>query len=66
MIAPELPFEIRYIELTGPEEDMEINGYHIHAFKVNHNISCYGYTVEIRRSGRFDVERARNNHIPQK
>ena len=40
MIAPELPFEIRYIELTGPEEDMEINGYHIHAFKVNHNISC--------------------------
>ncbi len=66
MIAPELPFEIRYIELTGPEEDMEINGYHIHAFKVNHNISCYGYTVEIRRAGRFDVERARNNHIPQK
>lgn len=61
MIAPELPFEIRYIELTGPEEDMEINGYHIHAFKVNHNISCYGYTVEIRRAGRFDVERARNN-----
>jgi ribonuclease Z len=54
------------IELTGPEEDMEINGYHIHAFKVNHNISCYGYTVEIRRAGRFDVERARNNHIPQK
>ena len=46
--------------------DMEINGYHIHAFKVNHNISCYGYTVEIRRAGRFDVERARNNHIPQK
>ena len=66
MIAPELPFEIRYIELTGPEEDMEINGYHIHAFKVNHNISCYGYTVEIRRAGRFDVERARNNQIPQK
>ena len=66
MIAPELPFEIRYIELTGPEEDMEINGYHIHAFKVNHNISCYGYTVEIRHAGRFDVERARNNHIPQK
>lgn len=66
MIAPELPFEIRYIELTGPEEDMEINGYHIHAFKVNHNISCYGYTVEIRRAGRFDVERARDNHIPQK
>ena len=40
MIAPELPFEIRYIELTGPEEDMEINGYHIHAFKVSRDQTC--------------------------
>ena len=30
-----------------PEADIEINGYHIHAFRVNHNITCYGYTVEI-------------------
>ena len=65
-IAPELPFEIRYIEITEPEADIEINGYHIHAFRVNHNIVCYGYTVEIKRAGRFDVERAKANGIPQK
>ena len=65
-IAPELPFEIKYIEISEPEADIEINGYHIHAFKVNHNIICYGYTVEIKRVGKFDVERAKANGIPQK
>lgn len=65
-IAPELPFEIRYIELSEPEADLELNGYHIHAFKVNHNIICYGYTIEIKRAGRFFVEKARENGIPQK
>ena len=65
-IAPELPFEMKFIEITEPEADIEINGYHIHAFKVNHNIVCYGYSVEIKRAGRFDVERAKTNQIPQR
>jgi len=65
-IAPELPFEMNFIEITEPEADIEINGYHIHAFKVNHNIVCYGYSVEIKRVGRFDVERAKTNQIPQR
>lgn len=65
-IAPELPFEIKYIEISEPEADIEINGYHIHAFKVNHNIICYGYSVEIKRAGKFDVERAKEKGIPQR
>ena len=65
-IAPELPFEMKFIEITEPEADIEINGYNIHAFKVNHNITCYGYSVEIKRAGRFDVERAKANNIPQR
>lgn len=66
VIAPELPFEIRFIELTEPEKDIELFGYHIHAFRVNHNVTCYGYSVEIRRAGRFDVERAKEAAIPQR
>ncbi|MBR5566370.1 MAG: ribonuclease Z [Roseburia sp.] len=65
-IAPELPFEMKFIEITDPEADIELNGYHIHAFKVNHNITCYGYSVEIKRAGRFDVDRAKANNIPQR
>ena len=65
-IAPELPFEMKFIEITEPEADIELNGYHIHEFKVNHNITCYGYSVEIKRAGRFDLERAKGNGIPQR
>ena len=64
VIAPELPFEIRFIEITKPEEVIELNGYRITAFKVNHNVLCYGYTMEIERAGKFDVERAKAANIP--
>lgn len=64
MIAPELPFEIQFIELTEPQQEIEINGYHIHAFRVFHNVTCYGYSVEILRGGKFDVERAKAQNIP--
>ena len=50
VIAPELPFEIRYIEVDKPSQTIELNGYVIHAFRVNHNITCYGYTIEIKRN----------------
>jgi len=65
-IAPELPFEIKCIEITQPDEYFEINGYHIHAFKVKHNVPCYGYSFEIKRAGKFSVERANAGNIPMK
>ena len=66
VIAPELPFEIKFIELTEPEETIELKGYTIYAFRVNHNVTCYGYTLEIPRAGRFSVEHALERQIPQK
>lgn len=66
MIAPELPFPIICKEIQGPEEHFEINGYDITAFRVNHNVLCYGYTIQIHRGGKFSVERARSNEIPVK
>ena len=66
VIAPELPFELQFVEIKNAEEEFEINGYHIKAFRVNHNVTCYGYTIEIPRQGKFDVERARAQEIPQK
>ena len=65
VIAPELPFEIKFIELKNPEETIEINGYVIEAFRVNHNVTCYGYTIKINRNGRFYVERAIENDVPK-
>ncbi len=64
MIAPELPFEIIYKELQEPTESFTINGMIVRAFRVNHNISCYGYTVEIERAGKFMVEKAKDLGLP--
>ena len=66
VIAPELPFEIKFIEITKPEEVLELNGYRITAFRVNHNVTCYGYTLEILRQGKFSPDSAREYEIPLK
>ena len=65
VIAPELPFEIKYMELEGDSE-FSWEGYRIKAFRVNHNIVCYGYSVMIDRAGKFDLERAKAENIPVK
>ena len=65
-IAPELPFEVNCIELSEQDEYFEMNGYNIHAFKVKHNVVCYGYSVEIKRKGKFSVDRAKETGIPVK
>ncbi len=65
VIAPELPFPIKYVEIAGPEQTFELNGYRLKAFRVNHNVICYGYTMEIDRAGKFDVERANKAGIPK-
>ena len=64
VIAPELPFEIKFIELTEPQQQIRLHGYVIDAFKVNHRVACYGYSISIERAGMFDVEKARQNEVP--
>lgn len=65
-LAPELPFEIRVVEIGQAEENFNMKGMKITAFRVNHNITCYGYEIAIARGGRFDVEKAKANDIPLK
>ncbi len=64
VVAPELPFEVECNEFAGETADFEVNGYHVHAFKVNHNVPCYGYAVSIDRLGKFSPERAKEEGIP--
>ena len=66
VIAPEIPFEIQYRELREPVEELEVKGYHIRAFRVNHNVICYGYSLEIPRGGKFDLESALAQDIPKR
>lgn len=66
VIAPELPFEIKFMELTDNFHTIEMDGYTIEAYKVNHAVTCYGYSMNIRRAGKFDMDKAKLNDVPMK
>lgn len=66
VIAPELPFELEFKELGEMRERFELGPYVVDAYRVNHNVACYGYAITIPRTGRFDVERAKEQGIPQR
>lgn len=66
VIAPDLPFKIEFLELTEKEQTISMDGYAIQAFRVKHNIMCYGYSIVIPRAGKFDPEKAKANDIPMK
>ncbi len=66
VIAPELPFAIECMEIEEKEQTFEFEGFSIHAFRVQHNVTCYGYTIQVKRAGRFDVEKAKAHNIEQR
>ncbi|MGN0432029.1 MAG: ribonuclease Z [Lachnospiraceae bacterium] len=58
VIAPELPFSITCMELTESFQTISFDGFRLEAFKVNHNVVCYGYNMIIERAGKFQMEKA--------
>ena len=71
VITPRLPFELHFHELTDAQEpimmDKEIMPLlAVTAFKVRHNMTCYGYRFDLARIGRFDVDAARELGIGQR
>ena len=68
VIAPEIPFEIRFKEIREQEESFLLPGekdFTIHAYRVSHNVTCYAYALTLDRAGKFDVERAMALDIPK-
>lgn len=66
VIAPELPFELKFMEIHEARQVFEMDGYRLTAYRVNHNVLCYGYSIEIDRAGKFDPLRAKEQEIPLK
>lgn len=65
VIAPGLPFDIKFIEIDKPEQSIELDGFVITPFRVRHTIECMGYRIELKRAGKFDVEKAVKNNVPK-
>jgi len=67
VIAPELFYEIKFIEISfedSSSKDFKLGDFHISALPLNHAINCIGYSLRIKRSGKFDTKKAKELQIP--
>ncbi|AEV67499.1 ribonuclease Z [Acetivibrio clariflavus] len=65
VISPELPYELNLIELPDSESaEVSVSGIFIKSLPVDHTIPCLSYCIELKRQGKFDVDRARELMIP--
>lgn len=67
VIAPELPYEVNCIEIPENEnKTYNISGFEINTIKTEHIITCIAYSIEVKRTGKFNVEKAKKLDIPIK
>ncbi|MCX7773076.1 MAG: ribonuclease Z [Clostridia bacterium] len=65
IICPELPYEIRLVELPAEAaHTYRLGDILIHSLPVDHWIPCLAYSLEIRRPGKFDAAKAAKAGVP--
>jgi len=64
VIAPMLPYELRFTEVDGPERSLAFADARLTLFALEHVLPCYGCAIELDRAGRFDPARAKAERIP--
>jgi ribonuclease Z len=65
VIAPELPYPIRFIELNNNLSDIKLGDYIVSALPLFHRIPCFGYKIEVPRQRKFDIEKASKLGLPR-
>lgn len=64
-IAPNLPFDLKLIELKESiQGDLRFNNIIISYLPLNHGISCFGYGITIHRKPIFNPQKAKSLKIP--
>lgn len=65
VISPELPYELRVTELSDCQHSEHcLNDIVIKSIPADHTLPCLAYSIEIKRAGKFNVERAKKHEIP--
>lgn len=64
VIAPELPFNLNFIELNDNNGFLELSPFRIEYFKLKHRITCLGYNIYLDRLAEFLPEKAKKNNVP--
>jgi ribonuclease Z len=66
IIAPKLMYTVEIIELENETQSIEVGGWQISVLPLKHALPCFGYSLHIPRSGKFDITCAREQDIPIK
>jgi ribonuclease Z len=65
VICPELPYNTLVSEIPYSEiSNFAINGLSVTSVPVEHTMPCLAYIIELKRMGKFDLERAKEQNIP--
>lgn len=65
VIAPNLPFALRFVEYT-PDAEIRLEEMVLRAFPLVHSVRCIGFCAELLRAGRFDMEKAQKHQVPMR
>lgn len=64
-IAPDLTFDINYIEFDQGENQIVIDDFVISTLGVKHGVNTLAYSISIPRKGKFNLEKAEELNIPR-
>ena len=66
-IAPDLTFELKFIEVTSSNvnEEILVDDFIIKTCEMKHGIPCLAYSVNVKRNGKFNLEEAERLEIPK-
>lgn len=67
VICPELPYNTLISEIPYSEvSNFTTSGLSVTSVPVDHTMPCLAYIIELKRMGKFDLERAKEQNIPLK
>lgn len=65
LLARYIPFEIEEVELEKGD-CFTVDNLQVTSFPLRHSVPCVGYAMELKRTPRFDKEKAEANQVPLK
>lgn len=65
VISPQLPFPVYLMELSDQTQtEFSLEGLTIRSMPVEHMLPCLAWCVELKRQGKFDIDKAKELQIP--
>lgn len=64
IIAPELPFQLKLVEIDDNYGEIELKPFTVQYFKLKHKLTCMGYNILLNRLPEFLPEKAKTNNVP--